>query len=153
MSRGQIVDRAVGNGRNGSRLELKCCYCVLYCCYHYCKDGICYTIVKLYHLNYASSFRLICDFVCNYNFTDNTNITSRTGPLYNESITVGCVEGYAASSNITWLSTCTDGVFSELNVQCELVCEEPVNYSDRGIDVSRIFGEVKNPYSELACVM
>ena len=104
-------------------------------------------------LVHSESFWLICDFVCDYDITDNTNITSRTGPLYNESITVGCVEGYAASSNITWLSTCTDGVFSELNVQCELVCEEPVNYSDRGIDVSRILGEVNNPYSELACAM
>ena len=66
---------------------------------------------------------------------------------------MGCIEAYAASSNITWLSTCTDVVFSELNVQCELVCEEPVNYSDRGIDVSRIFGEINNHYSELACAM
>ena len=49
----------VCNGRNGSRLELKCSYCVLYRCYHYCKDGICYTIVKSYHIDYASSLGVI----------------------------------------------------------------------------------------------
>lgn len=75
--------------------------------------------------------------------TENAHVSQRVGPAYAERVILDCNEGYTASVNISSVSECKDGNFSEFHLKCDAVCETPQNYLSLGIQVTHISGEVR----------